>query len=301
MISPEAEEDAIRYVLGEMSPDEERAFAQLLETDPELAAYVAEVEDTFGALATTVPQVEPPAGMRDRIMAQVSAQATAKAGKGSKLLLAALTGALILTLTLFVTGRMKLEADLKASQSELLTAQDEKAEETKRADGLATEVEQLQSDKVRLGTEVTALKAENTRLTEANTQLTETNAQLATDLQEARNAADLARLKLASLSSSVDETYEASLAWSPQEQSGMVEVGNLPVNEPGKQYQVWIIDEGNPNPISGGVFEVAENAPNKASFKATQPVSNAVAFAISVEETGGVPSPQGPSVLSYGL
>ena len=56
------------HALGVLSRDERAELAAALAADPELAAEVRELEDTAGALGSVVPQVEPPARLRGKVL-----------------------------------------------------------------------------------------------------------------------------------------------------------------------------------------------------------------------------------------
>ncbi len=69
------EELAIRFVLGEMGPDGARDFRAQLQRDPNLNLIVTSVADCFGAVAESLPQVAPPASLRDnRLRVKASLQ-----------------------------------------------------------------------------------------------------------------------------------------------------------------------------------------------------------------------------------
>jgi anti-sigma-K factor RskA len=69
-----ADDVAVLYVLGELSPDERTAFERQLATDAELAAEVGRLRNTFDLLpyGSVTP---PPEGLRDRVIAAAVAQA----------------------------------------------------------------------------------------------------------------------------------------------------------------------------------------------------------------------------------
>lgn len=67
----------------------------------------------------------------------------------------------------------------------------------------------------------------------------------------------------------------------------------LPALPSGRVYQLWTIVAG--QPVSGGVF--ALEASGRAQVLADAPPGPAAAFAVTIEPTGGVPSPTGDKVL----
>jgi anti-sigma-K factor RskA len=59
------------HALGALSPEEARAFAAALAADPSREALVAADRETAAALAEGVPEVAPPAGVRDELLARI--------------------------------------------------------------------------------------------------------------------------------------------------------------------------------------------------------------------------------------
>lgn len=81
------------------------------------------------------------------------------------------------------------------------------------------------------------------------------------------------------------------VAWNNTIQQGFVEFANLPTNVPADaQYQLWIIDEKQPAPISAGVF----NASTGTTIVPMTPyvrVEKPIAVALTLERPGGVVKP----------
>jgi hypothetical protein len=77
----------------------------------------------------------------------------------------------------------------------------------------------------------------------------------------------------------------AAVLW--DKESGMVQLnpGSLPAPVTGKQYQLWAIVDG--APVDMGVFNISD----REKLIEMTVVSNATAFAITLENEGGVPSP----------
>ena len=79
--------------------------------------------------------------------------------------------------------------------------------------------------------------------------------------------------------------------WSDQRQTGFMTLNGMDINDPQqKQYQVWIYDtEANEQrPINGGVFDVSETGRYIVPIAPLSPVKEAVQFAITSEQPGGV-------------
>ncbi len=83
------------------------------------------------------------------------------------------------------------------------------------------------------------------------------------------------------------------VVWSPARQEGFMRFRGLAANDPAKaQYQLWIFDaeRNDAYPVDGGVFDVPENGAAYVVVRIDPrlSVSRATAFAITVEQPGGV-------------
>jgi len=114
------------------------------------------------------------------------------------------------------------------------------------------------------------------------------------DAEKMRQSNALMTLRLAMLEAK-DATYASSkvmVAWDPYQHRGMVALQDLPVPPAGHDYQLWVLDPNAPAPISAGLITGAR------AFD-TQPISTEnPGFAISLEPTGGSPSPTGPILFA---
>jgi anti-sigma-K factor RskA len=85
--------------------------------------------------------------------------------------------------------------------------------------------------------------------------------------------------------------------------SGTLVADGLPVLEAGKQYQLWLIHDGQRD--SGGVFSVspaqaAGVTPDSYAVMAVQsarPLTDYTGFGVTIEPAGGSPGPTGQKVL----
>ncbi len=81
------------------------------------------------------------------------------------------------------------------------------------------------------------------------------------------------------------------IAWSNKEQKGYIHFRGLPTNNPEKEsYQLWIVDEtqDKKTPVSGGVFDVAENGEIVIPIDAQLKIKKPIMFAVTKEKAGGV-------------
>ncbi|MCB0664183.1 MAG: anti-sigma factor [Saprospiraceae bacterium] len=86
----------------------------------------------------------------------------------------------------------------------------------------------------------------------------------------------------------------AQVFWNSSTREVYLKADQLPQPEAGKQYQLWaILEEG---PLSIGVFDL----PTDALLLRMSEVSNATAFAITLEPQGGVESPTMDAMYVFG-
>lgn len=83
------------------------------------------------------------------------------------------------------------------------------------------------------------------------------------------------------------------VVWSAARQQGFMRFRGLAANDPSKaQYQLWIFDAERPGayPVDGGVFDLPQTAAGDVLVRIDPrlPISRATAFAITVEQPGGV-------------
>jgi len=78
------------------------------------------------------------------------------------------------------------------------------------------------------------------------------------------------------------------LVWSQTRQAGVMRLRNLAPNDPSQeQYQLWIFDASQENPVDGGVFDVA-GAEVLVPIDAKLRVATPTLFAVTREKPGGV-------------
>lgn len=103
--------------------------------------------------------------------------------------------------------------------------------------------------------------------------------QLAVMLDPHRRVVNLAGLP-------IDPTGGARVYWDPASHEVHLDVLSLPTPPAGKQYQLWALADG--VPVDAGVFDVGNV---EAGLQRMKPIAAAQAFAVTLENAGGVPSP----------
>ncbi|MEM9295615.1 MAG: anti-sigma factor [Planctomycetota bacterium] len=87
------------------------------------------------------------------------------------------------------------------------------------------------------------------------------------------------------------------VVWSQDQQRGYMRLTGLKTNDPAQaQYQLWIVDAQRDAtfPVDGGLFDVTEAGDVVVPFTPRLPIGKAAAFAITVEQPGGVVKSAGP-------
>jgi anti-sigma-K factor RskA len=77
--------------------------------------------------------------------------------------------------------------------------------------------------------------------------------------------------------------------WSKAKGETYLAIHNMPMPEKGKQYQLWVIQDG--KPVSMGVIDNNLVANAGTMFKVPMNITGGQAFAISLEKEGGNPTP----------
>jgi hypothetical protein len=101
-------------------------------------------------------------------------------------------------------------------------------------------------------------------------------------------------------SSDGGQALVGDVVFDPVTQRGFLSFRGIPANDPRlAQYQLWIVDarRKQPEPVDGGIFDVAAQPPTAASsssgevvipFEARLPVGQPAAFVVTLEQPGGV-------------
>ena len=76
-------------------------------------------------------------------------------------------------------------------------------------------------------------------------------------------------------------------------------VGGLPIPEPGTQYQLWLIQDGQRS--SGGMFSVTGDGYGSMPISVAQSLSEYSSFDVTMEPEAGSPEPTGEIVLEARL
>lgn len=255
-------DNAALYALGALEPAETAEFERHLSSCAECAAELRALRPTVGALAGAVPQIDPPAGLRERVLASAGHQRAVQAVPERRAMHAlapwlAAAASVVLAVGLGIYNR-QLREDLRALTLE------------------------LGQTRARLAT--TEREIENARGVASNAQA----------MVRVIAAPDLRRSDLAGQPAAPGASARAF--WSRSR--GLVfAASNLPPLPAGRTYQLWIVPPGTAAPVSAGTFE--PDASGRVERVVERPIDTprAAAMAVTIEPAGGVPAPTGDKYL----
>jgi hypothetical protein len=104
--------------------------------------------------------------------------------------------------------------------------------------------------------------------------------------------ADSVKITLGATKDPAAQGVTADVVWDPVTHTGFAHFAGLKSNDPHVlQYQLWIFDATRDKryPVDGGVFDVPADSPDVViPIRATLPIRQVAAFAVTVEKPGGV-------------
>jgi anti-sigma-K factor RskA len=286
MIAEPLEEQACLYVLGLLPADEVGAFEAQLTHNAELVELLASLNNTTLALARSVPPALLPPELKLRVLDSVGHGSSNKLeAPGRKILpfvpwaiAAALAGLLYVQ-----TGAMRSE---KANLRSTIVQRESEIAEVR---GNFTALEESAAAAQRNYSDQLTLAAKS-----------QTDLLARTVALEARNS--IAMTQIAVLGSLIKDRPQAVAVsvWDQEKQNGLLVVENLPVLAAGKDYQLWVLDPNNAEPVSAGVFKVDAKGKSRLVFTPNQPIQMAGKFAVTEEREGGVLAPTMANMVVIG-
>ena len=85
------------------------------------------------------------------------------------------------------------------------------------------------------------------------------------------------------------------LLWDKDTNDALLVVSNVPALVPGKTYQFWVVEDGEPH--SMGTFTVNQEGENMMEIKCMPKDKGRIEFAVTLEPEGGMPEPTGAKYL----
>jgi anti-sigma-K factor RskA len=265
-------ESAALYVIDAMAEDERQAFEAHLRECEHCRAEVASLQGVEEALAGAVPQIEPPPGLRDRVMsAALGAQqsrvvrpvfgaekrATAEPPRAESSGMRWLPLAASLALSAGLGGyAYTLQQRISILEDQLTNAQAQAADSLARAEA-----------------------------TSRTLQVTQTHLDVLT-------APDATRVALAGQAPAPGASGRAD--WS-RARGLALSLENLPQLQPGRTYQVWLLTAG--MPVSAGLL--TPDAAGRSTGVYAVPAGDVMptGIALTEEPAGGLPQPTGMPIL----
>ena len=249
------------YALGILSEAERRAFEAHVSTCAECGEDVREFVAVASGLARAVPQVDPPAALRERVLraATVTDHRAAEtvASRAPRRMLRFLSAAAALVALALGLYAVSLQQRIRVLEEELRTASARAAD----------------------------VQRQLVRYQLASDQSSQIRAILA--------APDLRRIDLAGQKAAPGASGRAF--WSPA-QGLVVAFENLPATSPDRVYQLWVIPPGGA-PISAALLELQPDG-RAIALGAPGTASRVGVVAVTLEASGGVPAPKGDMIVA---
>ena len=266
--------------LGTLPEPERPALEAWLAGNADAQAEFRALRESLGLLAVAAPAVEPPAHLRDRVLA-VTGQAVdrghAPATAGS---------AVPMRLDFPATdvagpvGRRGLPVGWLAAAAAAILAL-----------GLGVYALQLRSQVERLQADLDATAAQLATV-EAEARVNRTRLARAQAETSILTAADLRRVDLAGQQGA---PRAAARAFWSRAQGLVLTATRLPDLPEGRTYQLWVLTSG--APISAGIFRPDASGGTSIVFDTPVSLPTPAGMAVSVEPAGGVAAPTGEIVL----
>ena len=300
------------YVLGLLTGDGLVAFEQALHQQPALQKEVHALQQAALALASSAPQVAPPAELREWLLTEfMKTPATAPEERP-----AAETNqtaaAVPKTLPLPQASRIHLlhfipwaaaaaMAVLFYQNRGLIT---KAQQETQAAKWESSSLKEREKHLIAAVSSSDLVKSQNeTDLAMARASLAKAEASLAelggkheataAELAQLREDSQFDKTRIAVLGSLLKNQPGAVAVsvWRQERQEGLLVVENLPALPAGRDYQLWVIDPNLKTPVSAGIFKVDAAGKVRIEFKPDRVVQSAYKFAVTVEKAGGAKVP----------
>ncbi|AMY12819.1 putative anti-sigmaE protein [Luteitalea pratensis] len=265
--------------LGTLPESERPAIEAWLAGDPDALAEFRALRESLGLLALAAPVVEPPASLRDRVLA-VTGHAVDRGHTPATTRTAVPIGVDFPPKSSGpVVGSGLSVGWLAAAAAAILAL------------GLGVYALQLRSQVERLQADLDATAA-RLATTEAEARVNRTRLARAQAETSILTAADLRRVDLAGQKGA---PRAAARAFWSRAQGLVLTATRLPDLPEGRTYQLWVLTSG--APISAGIFRPDASGGTSIVFDTPVSLPPPAGMAVSVEPAGGVPAPTGEIVL----
>ena len=246
------------YALGQLRPEQQAEVDLHLRDCPTCAQALREINEALALLAETSPAVEPPASLKARVLASLTEEREEPSRAHT---------------TVETRSGLQQWPWLAAAAALLVSI------------GLAAMLYRSESQNRVLSQDVQRATAEATNLRE-RLQRFSSQTDLALSIL---TAADMRELSLAGRENAVAAAARAY--WSPT-RGLLVVADRLPAPPPGRIYQVWVIESG--QPVSAGLLgNQSEGRGMLVAPPPRQGTGIAVTVAVTDEPPGGLAAPSG--------
>ena len=256
------------YVLGRLTAEERLAFTGHLATCAECAADVKSLAAVATALAQAPPQLDPPAALRDRVLASASSPRVVSESAPSG-------------------PRVSSESTPSRVSINWLPL----AASLALAIGLAGYAVQLRGRistlEARLQDALARADASERQIADARRASLEAQSQVAV-----LTAPDVTRVDF--VGQQTAPSAQARAFWS-RSRGLVLTAANLPPLPPGRTYQLWFVS-GN-KPVSAGIFDPDSTGGANVLLTTPPDVPRPDVLAVTIEPAGGVPAPTGAMYL----
>jgi anti-sigma-K factor RskA len=252
------------YALGTLTDSERRELETHLSTCAECTQEVAELARVANGLAYAVPQLDLPAGLRDRVLrAAVQSDPAPQVTPFRPRASAAIPTWLAVAASIAAVALGLYAMTLRQRVGEL---QERLRDANARAEGL-----------------------------ERTVNVARATADRANEFRAILTASDARRIDLAGQPPAPGAAGRAF--WSPSRRQVVVTADNLPSLAAGRTYQLWVIPPGKGSkPVSAGLLDL-EPGGHVLTLASTN-VEQVGTVAVTEEPAGGVPQPTGPMVIA---
>ncbi|MEN3942628.1 anti-sigma factor [Prosthecobacter sp. SYSU 5D2] len=295
------EELAALNALHALDDSEQSALEIEMARDSELSGLAFELDTVAATLAAAAPAVKPPANVKAALVAQVRARKATQKKESRKAaqpprFYQGLTWGIAAVLAAgcfwLWTERSHLAMQVQAMSEVEEEARRKLIEVRDERDAAEAKNQSAAQQLARLQTELESARQSGQVAQEQLATLSEEIAQL-------RRKDAFAQMQIATLQSTVAAYKEgvAVVVWDSDKMQGVLKLEKMPPVETGKDYQLWVVDPKNPEPVPAGIVRVDAQGFASVDFKPAEVVSSAGKFALSIEREGGVPKNEGPIIL----
>lgn len=279
MIDDTLQDQATLYALGSLQGEEAAAFEKTLVGNAELQALVDEIIEAAASLTHALPSTKAPPEVLPRLLAEIRAE---RAPVAQPLAPETSTDATWMPWALAASIAIAATVGfLSGSKVNAVRSGETIAKLRSRAD---------------------VAEAEQKRLSSTIATLTDERVALENRVNDLRRRDAISQVEIATLKTQAGALAKAYagvtayVVWDATAQAGVMRFDRLPPAGAGKDYQMWVIENGR-EPVSAGIFSAGSGGELNVNFKPSQPIALAKNFAISVEQKGGSARPKGDIVL----